>query len=92
MDILNKTLTFEDSEKFREFKCVEEHEDYTDKAYEKLCCPETGMWIFKTVYEKEAFHWSVSISPHLSPLTPMLIYLLIPALPELGTGQASLPH
>ncbi|XP_063475289.1 serine/threonine-protein kinase Nek5 isoform X11 [Symphalangus syndactylus] len=42
MDILNETLTFEDGLKFKEYKCVKEHGDYTDKAFEKLHCPEAG--------------------------------------------------
>nr|XP_012321633.1 serine/threonine-protein kinase Nek5 [Aotus nancymaae] len=42
MDILNETLTFEDGMKFKEYKCVKEHGDYTDKGFEKLHCPETG--------------------------------------------------
>ncbi|XP_039329254.1 serine/threonine-protein kinase Nek5 isoform X2 [Saimiri boliviensis] len=42
MDILNETLTFEDGMKFKEYKRVKEHGDYTDKAFEKLHCPETG--------------------------------------------------
>ncbi|XP_049709264.1 serine/threonine-protein kinase Nek5 isoform X1 [Elephas maximus indicus] len=42
MDILNKTLTFEDGMKFKEDKFMKQHEDYTDKAFEQLCCPEAG--------------------------------------------------
>ncbi|XP_063648657.1 serine/threonine-protein kinase Nek5 isoform X2 [Pan troglodytes] len=42
MDILNETLTFEDGMKFKEYECVKEHGDYTDKAFEKLHCPEAG--------------------------------------------------
>ncbi|XP_011919594.1 PREDICTED: serine/threonine-protein kinase Nek5 isoform X6 [Cercocebus atys] len=42
MDILNETLTFDDGLKFKEYKCVKEHGDYTDKAFEKLHCPEAG--------------------------------------------------
>uniref|UniRef100_A0A8C9EER0 non-specific serine/threonine protein kinase n=1 Tax=Phocoena sinus TaxID=42100 RepID=A0A8C9EER0_PHOSS len=40
MDILNETLTSEDGDKFKGYKCIKEHEDYTDKAFEKLCCQE----------------------------------------------------
>ncbi|XP_024611393.1 serine/threonine-protein kinase Nek5-like isoform X5 [Neophocaena asiaeorientalis asiaeorientalis] len=40
MDILNETLTSEDGDKFKGYKCMKEHEDYTDKAFEKLCCQE----------------------------------------------------
>ncbi|KAI2569508.1 NIMA related kinase 5 [Homo sapiens] len=42
MDIPNETLTFEDGMKFKEYECVKEHGDYTDKAFEKLHCPEAG--------------------------------------------------
>lgn len=49
MDILNETLTFEDGLRFKECKYVKEHEDYTDKAFEKLCCPEAGMCPLKAV-------------------------------------------
>lgn len=63
MDILNKTLTFEDSEKFREFKCVEEHEDYTDKAYEKLCCPDTDSVTQSTVAAENRRKWEAR-APH----------------------------
>ncbi|XP_073651216.1 serine/threonine-protein kinase Nek5 isoform X4 [Tursiops truncatus] len=40
MDMLNETLTSEDDVKFKGYKCIKEHEDYTDKAFEKLCCRE----------------------------------------------------
>ncbi|TKC51947.1 hypothetical protein EI555_015162, partial [Monodon monoceros] len=47
MDILNETLTSEDDVKFKGYKCIKEHEDCTDKAFEKLCCREAGMCPFK---------------------------------------------
>lgn len=56
MDILNETLTFEDGLKFKEYKCVKEHGDYTDKAFEKLHCPEAGTCLLKAVNEKELFY------------------------------------
>ncbi|KAK1342161.1 hypothetical protein QTO34_016918, partial [Cnephaeus nilssonii] len=37
IDILNETLTFEDGMKLKENKCIKDHEDYTDEAFEKLC-------------------------------------------------------
>uniref|UniRef100_A0AC11DQR1 NIMA related kinase 5 n=1 Tax=Ovis aries TaxID=9940 RepID=A0AC11DQR1_SHEEP len=40
VDILNETLTSEDGMKFMEYKCMKGQEDYTDKAFEELCCPE----------------------------------------------------
>ncbi|XP_019524439.1 PREDICTED: serine/threonine-protein kinase Nek5 [Hipposideros armiger] len=44
-DILNETLTFEDGMKFQENKCVKECKDYTDEAFEKLCCSEAEFFI-----------------------------------------------
>ncbi|CAD7680744.1 unnamed protein product [Nyctereutes procyonoides] len=43
-----KTLTFEDGMKLKEYKCVKEYEDYTDKAFEELCCPEAELFIQDT--------------------------------------------
>ncbi|XP_010833964.1 PREDICTED: serine/threonine-protein kinase Nek5-like isoform X2 [Bison bison bison] len=40
VDILNETLTSEDGMKFMEYKCMKKQEDYTDQAFETLCCPE----------------------------------------------------
>lgn len=60
MDILNETLTSEDGDKFKGYKCMKEHEDYTDKAFEKLCCQEAGMCPFKAADEKEPFYWQSS--------------------------------
>ncbi|XP_066239825.1 serine/threonine-protein kinase Nek5 [Saccopteryx leptura] len=40
MDMLNETLTFEDSMKFKENRHIKEHEGYTDKASETLCSSE----------------------------------------------------
>ncbi|XP_064442217.1 serine/threonine-protein kinase Nek5 isoform X2 [Mirounga angustirostris] len=45
MDVQNKTLTFEHGMKLKEYKCVTEYEDYTDKAFEELCCPEAELLI-----------------------------------------------
>ncbi|XP_010634922.1 serine/threonine-protein kinase Nek5 [Fukomys damarensis] len=39
-DILNETLTFEDSIKFKGYDCGKDLEDDLDKALEKLCSPE----------------------------------------------------
>ncbi|XP_007097761.3 serine/threonine-protein kinase Nek5 [Panthera tigris] len=41
-DVRNETLTFEDDMKLKEY------EDYTDKAFEKLCCPEAELFIQDT--------------------------------------------
>ncbi|XP_048197399.1 serine/threonine-protein kinase Nek5 [Perognathus longimembris pacificus] len=43
MVALNDTLTFEDGMKLKEYRHVKEQEDYTDRAFEELCGPETGM-------------------------------------------------
>ncbi|XP_052018144.1 serine/threonine-protein kinase Nek5 [Apodemus sylvaticus] len=40
LDKLSDTLSFEDGTKFQEYSCEEEHEDYTDRAFEELCGPE----------------------------------------------------
>ncbi|XP_061290677.1 serine/threonine-protein kinase Nek5 isoform X1 [Bos javanicus] len=45
VDILNETLTSEDGMKFMEYKCVKGQEDYTDQAFETLCCPEAELCI-----------------------------------------------
>ena len=56
MDILNETLTSEDGMKFMEYKCMKEQEDYTDQAFETLCCPEAGMCPLKAADEKVLFY------------------------------------
>ncbi|ELR46694.1 hypothetical protein M91_07321, partial [Bos mutus] len=45
VDILNETLTSEDGMKFMEYKCMKGQEDYTDQAFETLCCPEAELCI-----------------------------------------------
>ncbi|XP_040122930.1 serine/threonine-protein kinase Nek5 isoform X3 [Oryx dammah] len=45
VDILNETLTSEDGMKFMEYKRMKGQEDYTDKAFEKLCCPEAELCV-----------------------------------------------
>ncbi|XP_059985536.1 serine/threonine-protein kinase Nek5 [Lagenorhynchus albirostris] len=70
MDILNETLTSEDDVKFKGYKCIKEHEDYTDKAFEKLCCREaddgihTACWspIFPCSYVSIHTPWLASVS------------------------------
>nr|XP_045370035.1 serine/threonine-protein kinase Nek5 [Camelus bactrianus] len=57
MDILNETLTFEDGMKFKEYKRVKEHEDYTDKAFEKLCCPEAELFIQDAAAAENRRQW-----------------------------------
>ncbi|XP_044105589.1 serine/threonine-protein kinase Nek5 isoform X1 [Neovison vison] len=44
-DVHNKTVTFEDGMKLKEYKCVKEYEEYTDKAFEELCGPEAELFI-----------------------------------------------
>ncbi|XP_024900543.1 serine/threonine-protein kinase Nek5 isoform X7 [Pteropus alecto] len=44
-----ETLTFEDSLKLKENKCIKEYEDYTDEAFEKLCGSEAGYSPFHTI-------------------------------------------
>uniref|UniRef100_A0A9L0S465 non-specific serine/threonine protein kinase n=1 Tax=Equus caballus TaxID=9796 RepID=A0A9L0S465_HORSE len=57
MDILNETLTFEDGLRFKECKYVKEHEDYTDKAFEKLCCPEAELFIQDAAAAENRTQW-----------------------------------
>ncbi|CAI9178582.1 unnamed protein product [Rangifer tarandus platyrhynchus] len=45
VDMLIKTLTSEDGMKFLKLKCMKAQEDYTDKAFENLCCPEAELCI-----------------------------------------------
>lgn len=86
MDILNETLTFEDGMKLKENKCIKESDDYTDEAFEKLCCSEAGMCTLKFIDEKEL---SISSSSHiLSCSIPVTCPL---AVPELGR-DLSYPH
>lgn len=71
--MLNETLTFEDGMKLKENKCIKDHEDYTDEAFEKLCS-EAGTCALKVVDEKELLcYQSISNSSlhcHLSPCSP----------------------
>ncbi|XP_072832275.1 serine/threonine-protein kinase Nek5 isoform X5 [Vicugna pacos] len=57
MDILNETLTFEDGMKFKEYKRVKEYEDYTDRAFEKLCCPEAELFIQDAAAAENRRQW-----------------------------------
>ncbi|XP_032467120.1 serine/threonine-protein kinase Nek5 isoform X2 [Phocoena sinus] len=57
MDILNETLTSEDGDKFKGYKCIKEHEDYTDKAFEKLCCQEAGLFIPDAAAAEDRRQW-----------------------------------
>lgn len=69
MDVLNETLTFEDSLKFKEYTGIKEHGDDTDKALEKLCCPGAGTCPLKAADEKELIYGqSISSSLNCPPL------------------------
>uniref|UniRef100_A0A2K6G2Z2 non-specific serine/threonine protein kinase n=1 Tax=Propithecus coquereli TaxID=379532 RepID=A0A2K6G2Z2_PROCO len=57
MDILNEALAFEDRMRFKEYERVKEHEDYTDKAFEKLCCPEAGFSMHDAVAAENRGQW-----------------------------------
>ncbi|XP_029065579.1 serine/threonine-protein kinase Nek5-like isoform X9 [Monodon monoceros] len=57
MDILNETLTSEDDVKFKGYKCIKEHEDCTDKAFEKLCCREAGLFIPDAAAAEDRRQW-----------------------------------
>lgn len=60
--------------KFEENKCIKECEDYTDEAFEKLCCSEAGTCTLKAVDEKGtvllAIHLKLSATTALSPDAP----------------------
>ncbi|XP_017657234.2 serine/threonine-protein kinase Nek5 isoform X1 [Nannospalax galili] len=43
VDTPNDTLSFEDGMKPKDYGCVKEHGDYTDKAFGELCGPEAGL-------------------------------------------------
>ncbi|XP_075840633.1 serine/threonine-protein kinase Nek5 isoform X1 [Microtus pennsylvanicus] len=53
MDKLNDTLSFEDGMKFQEYRSIKEHEDYTDRAFEELCGPETEGCHFSEIVSVE---------------------------------------
>uniref|UniRef100_A0A8C3W3S8 non-specific serine/threonine protein kinase n=1 Tax=Catagonus wagneri TaxID=51154 RepID=A0A8C3W3S8_9CETA len=58
VDILNETLTFEDSMKFKEYKCVKERGDCVDKASEKLCCPEAEFFVQAAAAAENRRQWN----------------------------------
>ncbi|XP_055282152.1 serine/threonine-protein kinase Nek5 [Moschus berezovskii] len=58
VDIQNETLTSEDGMKFMEYKCMKGQEDYTDKAFEKLCCPEAELCIPDATAEEHRRQWA----------------------------------
>ena len=93
MDILSETLTFEDGIKFKEYKCIKEHEDYTDKAFEELCCLEAGMCPFRAADEKEPFYWQSSRMLSSSLVSRDLTVPCPPPHPELDgdLGPLTLP-
>ncbi|XP_014645504.1 PREDICTED: serine/threonine-protein kinase Nek5 [Ceratotherium simum simum] len=57
VDIRNETLIFEDGMKFKEYECIKEHEDYTDRAFEKLCCPEAELFIQDATAAENRRQW-----------------------------------
>ncbi|XP_055398219.1 serine/threonine-protein kinase Nek5 isoform X2 [Bubalus kerabau] len=58
VDILNETLTSEDGMKFMEYKCMKEQEDYTDQAFETLCCPEAELCIPDATAAQHRRQWA----------------------------------
>ncbi|XP_004844184.1 serine/threonine-protein kinase Nek5 isoform X3 [Heterocephalus glaber] len=60
MDILNETLTFEDSIKFKGYDCLKDHEDDLDKAFEKLCGPEAELFTQDAVAAENRKQWDAS--------------------------------
>ncbi|KAG8524843.1 Serine/threonine-protein kinase Nek5, partial [Galemys pyrenaicus] len=57
MDMLNETLTFGDGKKFKEYKRMKDHDDYTEKALEKLCHPETELFIQEAAAAENRRQW-----------------------------------
>uniref|UniRef100_A0A8C6DS49 non-specific serine/threonine protein kinase n=1 Tax=Moschus moschiferus TaxID=68415 RepID=A0A8C6DS49_MOSMO len=58
VNIRNETLTSEDGMKFMEYKRMKGQEDYTDKAFEKLCCPEAELCIPDATAEEHRRQWA----------------------------------
>ncbi|XP_058132746.1 serine/threonine-protein kinase Nek5 isoform X3 [Dasypus novemcinctus] len=58
MDRLNETLTFEDGMEFKDRGFVEEHEDYTDRAFENLFCPEAEPTIQAAAAAESRRRWA----------------------------------
>lgn len=52
-----ETLTFEDSLKLKENKCIKEYEDYTDEAFEKLCGSEAELFIEDAAAAENRRQW-----------------------------------
>uniref|UniRef100_A0A8C6HW94 non-specific serine/threonine protein kinase n=1 Tax=Mus spicilegus TaxID=10103 RepID=A0A8C6HW94_MUSSI len=63
VDKLNATLSFEDGTKFQEHRCKEEHEDYTDRAFEELCGPEAEGFFQDVVAAENRRQWDAG-APH----------------------------
>ncbi|NP_001334247.1 serine/threonine-protein kinase Nek5 isoform 2 [Mus musculus] len=63
VDKLNATLSFEDGTKFQEHRCKEEHEDYTDRAFEELCGPEAEGFFQDVIAAENRRQWDAG-APH----------------------------
>ncbi|KAM9031926.1 serine/threonine-protein kinase Nek5 [Sarcophilus harrisii] len=59
IDTLNETLTFEDGMKLREKQLMNESEDETDQALEKIYCPEAAASKQGVATGEKRKHWSV---------------------------------
>ncbi|XP_020825680.1 serine/threonine-protein kinase Nek5 isoform X2 [Phascolarctos cinereus] len=59
IDVLNETLTFEDGMKLKEKQLMNEHEDDTDQALEKIYCPEAAVHKQDVLTGEKRRHWSV---------------------------------
>ncbi|XP_073750719.1 serine/threonine-protein kinase Nek5 isoform X2 [Callorhinus ursinus] len=91
MDVQNKTLTFEHGMKLKEYKCVKEYEDYTDKAFEELCCPEAELFIQDTGASAESRRrWDVPAAQTvLEMMTAGDITSTCTPVPEGGQGMVT---
>ncbi|XP_076769998.1 serine/threonine-protein kinase Nek5 isoform X2 [Arvicanthis niloticus] len=57
VDKLNDTLSFEDGTKFQKHRCMGEHEDYTNRAFEELCGPEAEGFFQDIIVTENRRQW-----------------------------------
>ncbi|KAJ1077387.1 hypothetical protein K5549_018541, partial [Capra hircus] len=89
VDILNETLTSEDGMKFMEYKCMKGQEDYTDKAFEELCCPEAETNFLKTMLLLKLTLNILSSQPNVNNENETILNLFITS--ELKSSVAWFP-
>ncbi|KAM7111400.1 serine/threonine-protein kinase Nek5 [Molossus nigricans] len=93
VDILNETLTFEDGMKLKENKCIKEHEDYTDEAFEKLCCSEAELFIQDAAASENRRQWDAGAPQTLLQMMAAAdVISTCSTRPEVGTLKQWLPE